>query len=61
MAIGFNTGLFDLLESEAEAILGGDPELLTRVVQTCVDEKIATVNAVLPHLAKLSNSIERAS
>jgi 3-dehydroquinate synthase len=43
MGIGFNAELFELLESEADAILGGDPALLTQVVQFCVDEKIATV------------------
>ncbi len=45
MGIGFNAGLFELLESEVDAILSADPELLTRVVRICVDEKIATVRA----------------
>ena len=45
MGIGFNAELFQLLESQSDAILGGDPELLTRVVKICIEEKIATVRA----------------
>jgi 3-dehydroquinate synthetase len=45
MGIGFSTELFELLESESVSITSGDPQLLTRVVQMCVDEKQKTVEA----------------
>lgn len=45
MGIGFSRELFELLEQDRDAIRGGDPTLLARVVSMAVEHKITTVEA----------------